>query len=73
MLSGEATVKRNSHSLAGMGAGALASLLAFASATTGAWAQDAADPARSGGELPDIVVTAEFRESRVQDTPLAIT
>ena len=59
---------------------ASASLLSIATATPAFAAQPAADqpaqPAsppqtRRGG--PDIVVTAQFREQRLQDTPLAIT
>ncbi|MBL8552113.1 MAG: TonB-dependent receptor [Hyphomonadaceae bacterium] len=45
-----------------------ASLLATAGFAGAAFAQQTTQ-----GELPDIVVTAEFREARVQDTPIAIT
>src|SRR4051812_20598666 len=62
---------------------ASASLLSIATATPAFAAQPAADqpaqpaqpaadqPAQPGA--PDIVVTAQFREQRLQDTPLAIT
>lgn len=45
-----------------------ASLIATASGPV--WAQDTD---RGGQAVPEIVVTAEFREALVQDTPLAIT
>ncbi|HMT44388.1 MAG TPA: TonB-dependent receptor plug domain-containing protein, partial [Chakrabartia sp.] len=44
-------------------------LLACTALTGTAWAQDAADE----GDIPEILVTAQFREQNLQDTPLAIT
>lgn len=49
---------------------ACASIMAMAWATTPAFAQDATD---DGGANTEIVVTAQFREQNLQDTPLAIT
>jgi iron complex outermembrane receptor protein len=48
--------------------------LAFTTAiSVPAFAQDAPASPPSEAETPDIVVTAQFRETRLQDTPLAIT
>ena len=48
-----------------------ASALVLATAATPAFAQDA--DAKDDGANPEIVVTAQFREQRLQDTPLAIS
>ncbi len=50
----------------------IAIVAAFA---TPAWAQDQAAPQTSADDnsMQDIVVTAQFRETRLQDTPIAIT
>ena len=45
-------------------------LLAFSALTSPAFAQDAAS---DEGDIPEILVTAQFREQNLQDTPLAIT
>ncbi len=46
----------------------IAALAGYGSGAQVAWAQDA-----SPGGLEEIIVTAEFREANVQDTPIAIT
>jgi iron complex outermembrane receptor protein len=46
-------------------------LLAFSALTSPAFAQDAATD--DSGDIPEILVTAQFREQNLQDTPLAIT
>ena len=48
--------------------------LALGSLTSAAYAQEA-DQAQSdgGASIPEIIVTAQFREQRLQDTPIAIT
>ena len=48
--------------------------LALGSLTSAAYAQEA-DQAQSDGvaSIPEIIVTAQFREQRLQDTPIAIT
>jgi iron complex outermembrane receptor protein len=46
-------------------------LLAFTALTSPALAQDAATD--ESGDIPEILVTAQFREQNLQDTPLAIT
>ena len=51
--------------------GVVSSLAVVASLATPAFAQDAAD--ETGARNTEIVVTAEFREARLQDTPIAIT
>jgi iron complex outermembrane recepter protein len=43
---------------------------ALAGVASPAWA---AAPSTSGGDLEEVVVTAQFREQRLQDTPIAIT
>src|SRR5947209_4150931 len=49
------------------------SALALA-ASTAARAQVAATPATSAtGQVAEVVVTAQYREQRLQDTPIAIT
>ena len=48
-----------------------ASVLVLATAATPAFAQEAED--KDTGANPEIVVTAQFREQRLQDTPLAIS
>ncbi len=48
-----------------------ASALAIIAAATPALAQDA--PQETAGKTDEIVVTAQFREQKLQDTPLAIT
>ena len=48
-----------------------ASVLVLATAATPAFAQEAED--KDTGANPEIVVTAQFREQKLQDTPLSIT
>ena len=48
-----------------------ASVLVLATAATPVFAQEADETAPGGN--PEIVVTAQFREQRLQDTPLAIS
>ena len=50
-----------------------ASALVMAIAATPAYAQDAAAADQPAGGNPEIVVTAQFRSQKLQDTPLAIT
>lgn len=53
--------------------GIVSSFALAAALSTPAYAQDEAAPADEEARNPDIVVTAEFREARLQDTPIAIT
>ena len=50
-----------------------ASALAFAMVSAPAMAQDATGSDADKASNPEIVVTAQFREQKLQDTPLAIT
>ncbi len=49
-------------------------ILALASALAApAWAQGSNEPQEAAADTGDIVVTAQFRETKLQDTPIAIT
>ncbi len=49
------------------------SLAAMLAAATPAFAQETPAPATDDEAVPEIVVTAQFREQNLQDTPIAIT
>lgn len=59
--------------LAAISSGVVAFLGLTLSTATLAQEEEASAPASSGGGVDQIVVTAEFRETNLQDTPIAIT
>ncbi len=65
----------NLHRVSRVGYSAL--LIAAMAASTGAFAQEAnssgAPEANAEGQNPEIIVTAQFRQQNLQDTPIAIT
>ena len=58
---------RGQHEIRPVHAAIIAALAGYAAGTQVAWSQDEA------GGLEEIIVTATFRETNVQDTPIAIT
>jgi len=56
-----------------LGGGASLFAVALLACAAPAWAQDAGEQGDDGSGLGDIVVTAQFRSTNVQDTPIAIT
>src|SRR5471030_2131409 len=68
------SIRRHLRSGVGTGALAAAGLLTLAGPALGqTTAAAAASAANAGGQLQEVVVTAEFRRQNLQSTPLAIT